>query len=457
MKKTFLYIIISLIGQSSIVAQLISETKLPNSFSLSDAAIYVDESDFALVKKSAELLRQDIEKVTGRELPIINNLSLVSGSVIIIGSIEKSHVIGELIKQKKIDVKNIKGKWEAFLVQSLQTIKADNKSKSPLRGAGGLVIAGSDRRGVAYGVFEFSKQIGVSPWYWWADVPVKKKREIFVKTNVVISDAPKVKYRGTFINDEAPALSGWTKEKFGGFNHLFYKKVFELILRLKGNYLWPAMWGNAFYYDDSFNIRSADEYGIVIGTSHHEPLMRAHEEWKYFGKGRKWNYDSTEAGLKEYWRGGIQRAWNEKIVSVGMRGDGDEPMTRETATALLERIVKDQRQIIEEVTGKPASETPQLWALYKEVQDYYDKGMRVPDDVTLLLCDDNWGNIRKLPKSNDPPRKGGYGIYYHFDYVGGPRNYKWVNTNPIPRIWEQMHLAYEYGVRQLLIKDCCSF
>ena len=451
MKKTFLYIIISLIGQSSIVAQLISETKLPNSFSLSDAAIYVDESDFALVKKSAELLRQDIEKVTGRELPIINNLSLVSGSVIIIGSIEKSHVIGELIKQKKIDVKNIKGKWEAFLVQSLQTIKADNKSKSPLRGAGGLVIAGSDRRGVAYGVFEFSKQIGVSPWYWWADVPVKKKREIFVKTNVVISDAPKVKYRGTFINDEAPALSGWTKEKFGGFNHLFYKKVFELILRLKGNYLWPAMWGNAFYYDDSLNIRSADEYGIVIGTSHHEPLMRAHEEWKYFGKGRKWNYDSTEAGLKEYWRGGIQRAWNEKIVSVGMRGDGDEPMTRETATALLERIVKDQRQIIEEVTGKPASETPQLWALYKEVQDYYDKGMRVPDDVTLLLCDDNWGNIRKLPKSNDPPRKGGYGIYYHFDYVGGPRNYKWVNTNPIPRIWEQMHLAYEYGVRQIWI------
>ncbi len=347
-----------------------------------------------------------------------------------------------MIAEKKIP-NAIKDKWEACRVESIT---------NPFPGfKNALVIAGSDRRGTAYGVFDLSKHIGVSPWYWWADVPVKKKTEIYINANTNFSDAPKVKYRGIFINDEAPALSGWTREKFGGFNHKFYEKVFELILRLKGNYFWPAMWGNAFYDDDSLNIRSADEYGIVIGTSHHEPLMRAHEEWKYFGKGRKWNYDSTEAGLKEYWKSGMQRAWNEKIVSVGMRGDGDEPMSRETATALLERIVKDQREIIEEVTGKPASETPQLWALYKEVQDYYDKGMRVPDDVTLLLCDDNWGNIRKLPKLNDKPRKGGYGIYYHFDYVGGPRNYKWLNTNPIPRVWEQMHLAYKYGVKQIWI------
>jgi len=314
-----------------------------------------------------------------------------------------------------------------------------------------LVIAGSDRRGAAFGVFEISKQIGVSPWYWWADVPVKKQAEIYVNAKMKLTDAPKVKYRGIFINDEAPALSNWSREKFGGFNHQFYEKVFELMLRLKANYLWPAMWGNAFYYDDSLNIKSADEFGIVIGTSHHEPLMRAHEEWKYFGKGRKWNYDSTEAGLKEFWKAGMERAWNEKIVSVGMRGDGDEPMSRETATSLLERIVKDQRQIISDVTGKPAEQTPQLWALYKEVQDYYDKGMRVPDDITLLLCDDNWGNLRKLPKPNEKPRKGGYGIYYHFDYVGGPRNYKWLNTNPLPRIWEQMHLAYEHNVRDIWI------
>ncbi|HEX6848210.1 MAG TPA: glycosyl hydrolase 115 family protein [Chitinophagaceae bacterium] len=433
MKRIFAYIFFCCVlikGNT----QLVVENKTTNSFSLSKAVIYVDPNDFPLVIKSAELLQQDIEMVTGRKIPIINKLS--SSSAIIIGSIQKSAGISQLIKQKKISVNTITKKWEAYSIHSLR----DH-----------VVIAGSDRRGTAYGVFEFSKQIGVSPWYWWADVPVKKKPEIFIKANTSLNDAPKVKYRGIFINDEAPALSGWTKEKFGGFNHKFYEKVFELILRLKGNYLWPAMWGNAFYYDDSLNIKSADEYGIVIGTSHHEPLMRAHEEWKYFGKGRRWNYDSTEAGLKEYWKGGMQRAWNEKIVSVGMRGDGDEPMSRQTATALLERIVKDQRQIIEEVTGKPASETPQLWALYKEVQDYYDKGMRVPGDVTLLLCDDNWGNIRKLPKLTDPPRKGGYGIYYHFDYVGGPRNYKWINTNNIARVWEQMHMAYEYGVKQIWI------
>ncbi|HEX5653984.1 MAG TPA: glycosyl hydrolase 115 family protein, partial [Chitinophagaceae bacterium] len=331
----------------------------------------------------------------------------------------------------------------AYLIQGI---------KNPFKGVSqALVICGSDRRGTAFGILELSKQIGVSPWYWWADVPVKKKQSLYIKTNIILADAPKVKYRGIFINDEAPALSNWSREKFGGFNHKFYEKVFELMLRLKANYIWPAMWGNAFYYDDSLNIKMADDYAIVIGTSHHEPLMRAHEEWKYFGNGRKWNYDSTEAGLKEYWRGGMQRAWNEKIVSVGMRGDGDEPMSRETATSLLERIVTDQRKIIEEVTGKAAEQTPQLWALYKEVQDYYDKGMRVPDDITLLLCDDNWGNIRKLPRPDENPRKGGYGIYYHFDYVGGPRNYKWLNTNPLPRIWEQMHLAWEYKARQIWI------
>lgn len=415
-------------------AQLVSTTK--TGFNLSTATIVVDPNDFALVKKAAALLQQDIEAVTGTKIPIISNINTSSKNNIIIGSITNSTILKNTIA-KNITLNNsLTDQWESYQIQT----QGNN-----------LIIAGSDRRGTAYGVFELSKQIGVSPWYWWADVPTKKQPALYINTSAILKDAPKVKYRGIFINDEAPALSNWSREKFGGFNHKFYEKVFELILRLKGNYIWPAMWGNAFYYDDSLNIKSADEYGIVIGTSHHEPLMRAHEEWKYFGKGRKWNYDSTEAGLKEFWKGGMERAWNEKIVSVGMRGDGDEPMSRETATALLERIVKDQRQIIQDVTGKPASETPQLWALYKEVQDYYDKGMRVPDDVTLLLCDDNWGNIRKLPKVGDKPRKGGYGIYYHFDYVGGPRNYKWLNTNPIPRIWEQMHLAWEYNARNIWI------
>lgn len=425
---------------------LISDKPSANNFSLvlsnSAAHIYTDESDFMLVQRSAALLQQDIEVVTGIKPSLVHTLPVSAKTIIIIGTLDKSSLVKQLVQQKKINTDKIRNKWEGYLVQTVA---------NPFKGIqNALVIAGSDRRGTAYGIAEVSQQIGVSPWYWWADVPVKKKSAIFINKGVYKTDAPLVQYRGIFINDEAPALSGWTREKFGGFTHLFYEKVFELMIRLKANYIWPAMWGNAFYDDDSLNIKAADDWGIVIGTSHHEPLMRAHDEWRRYGKG-KWNYDSNEVRLKEFWRNGMKRATNEKIVSVGMRGDGDEPMSRETATALLERIVKDQRNIIEEITGKPASETPQLWALYKEVQDYYDKGMRVPDDITLLLCDDNWGNIRKLPKLDEKPRKGGYGIYYHFDYVGGPRNYKWLNTNPITRVWEQMHLAWEYKARQIWI------
>lgn len=427
-------------------AQLVSATK--TNFELGTAAIYVDDNDFALVKKSAQLLQQDIEMVTGKKVEIVHTISAAVKNYIIIGTIGKSKIVDALNSSGKINTLAVKNKWEAC---AFQTVYEQSGTPKPLlKGGRGIVIAGSDRRGTAFGVFELSKQIGVSPWYWWADVPVKKQTAVYLSNVINITDAPKVKYRGIFINDEAPCLNNWSKTTFGGFNHLFYEKVFELMLRLKSNYLWPAMWGNAFYDDDSLNIKTADEYGIVIGTSHHEPLMRAHDEWRRYGKG-KWNYDSNEVRLKEFWKAGMQRATNEKMVSVGMRGDGDEPMSRETATALLERIVKDQRQIIEDVTHKPAAETPQLWALYKEVQDYYNKGMRVPDDVTLLLCDDNWGNLRKLPKLTDAPRKGGYGIYYHFDYVGGPRNYKWLNTNSIPRVWEQMHLAWEYNVRDIWI------
>jgi len=405
--------------------------------------IYTDENDDWLIQKSASLFQNDIEKVSGKKPQIIHSIFRKTTNIIIIGSINNSKLIQQLIQSKKINVDSIKNKWEAYQIQTIQ---------KPFKGIEqALVIAGSDKRGTAYGVFEVSKHIGVSPWYWWADVPVKKKKEIFFLKNVCLREHPLVKYRGIFINDEAPAFSGWTREKFGGVNHLVYEKIFELLLRLKANYLWPAMWGNAFNDDDTLNPILANQYGIVMGTSHHEPMLRAQQEWKRYGKGA-WDYTTNEAELKSFWKKGIKNMDSrESIVTIGMRGDGDEPMTQGTAINLLERIVADQRRIIEEVTHKPASETPQLWALYKEVQDYYDKGMRVPDDVTLLLCDDNWGNIRRLPKLTDKPRSGGYGIYYHFDYVGGPRNYKWLNTNNIARVWEQMHLAYEYAVNKIWI------
>lgn len=422
-------------------SQLVST--IPTQLNLANACIYVDENDEMLVQKTAALLQNDILHVTGKKPMIIHSIPSPQKLLIIIGSLQKSFWIKQLVQSKKIDPTPIENKWEAYQIMSL------HKPFDEVDDA--LVIVGNDRRGTAFGVFELSKQMGISPWYWWADVPIKKQGALYIHQNISIADSPAVKYRGIFINDEAPALSGWSKENFGGFNHKFYEKVFELMLRLKSNYLWPAMWGSAFYDDDSLNSKTADEYGIVIGTSHHEPMNRAHDEWKRFGKG-KWNYESNETILKHFWEEGIKRArHNETITTVGMRGNGDEPMSKETATALLEKIVKDQRNIIEKVTHKPASQTPQLWALYKEVQDYYDKGMRVPDDITLLLCDDNWGNIRKLPKLNEKPRTGGYGIYYHFDYVGGPRNYKWLNTNSIARTWEQMNLAWQYHARQIWI------
>lgn len=440
MKETLILLLLIspfyLAGQNTIVSRDVKQ-----SFSLEHCRIVYAPEEEELVSVAAQWLANDIEAVTGIRPSAGQEIPENAGTLILIATIQSS-ILPSLLPSSQINSLFTASNWEAFQIKTLE---------KPVRGIHhAILIIGSDRRGAAYGVAEFSAAIGVSPWYWWADVPVKKNPALRIAMNYTQQDHPRVKYRGIFINDEAPALSNWTREKFGGFNHLFYEKVFELILRLKGNYLWPAMWGNAFYDDDSLNIRSAEKYGIVIGTSHHEPLMRAHDEWRRYGQG-KWNYDSNEVQLKEFWRLGMKRATNEKIVSVGMRGDGDMPMSMETATSLLERIVKDQRDIIREVTGKPASETPQLWALYKEVQDYYDKGMRVPDDVTLLLCDDNWGNLRKLPTLNSPPRKGGYGIYYHFDYVGGPRNYKWVNTNTLPKIWEQMHLAWEYGVKNIWI------
>ncbi len=407
------------------------------------APLYADSSDHSGVIRVLHHLAGDIERVA-KIKPMLNLHGSPAGTqIILVGTLGKSALIGQLIEKKKLDVSDIAGKWETFLIQVV------DKPFDHVQAA--LVIAGSDKRGTIFGMYDLAERIGVSPWYWWADVPAPHHSAIYVKSGRFASGEPAVKYRGIFINDEAPALSGWAFEKFGGFNSRFYDNVFELILRLKGNFLWPAMWGRMFYVEDSLNPKLADEYGVVISTSHHEPLMRAHAEWAKFGSG-PWNYDKNKTTLQDFWRLGMQRMGDyESIVTIGMRGDGDEPMSEQANIALLESIVRDQRRIISETTGKPAEQTPQVWALYKEVQEYYDKGMRVPDDVTLLLCDDNWGNIRKLPRPGDKLRSGNYGIYYHFDYVGGPRNYKWLNTNQISRIWEQMHLAWEHGVNRIWV------
>lgn len=401
-------------------------------------SIHTDNSDYKGVLRAVNDLKEDLRKVTGN-----SPQQGATKFTLIIGTVGKSPTIDKLIQTGKIEAKDLKGKNEKYIIKTVT---------APLEGIdAALVIAGSDKRGTIYGIYELSSQIGVSPWYYWADVPVVNQKNLYVKPGTYTEGEPAVQYRGIFLNDEAPALTGWSKATFGGFNHQFYEKVFELLLRLKGNFLWPAMWGSAFYDDDPLNGPLADEYGIVMGTSHHEPMALAQQDWKRRGEGA-WDYTKNGEVLRKFWASGIERAKNwESLITIGMRGDGDEPMSEESNIDLLQKIVKDQRSIISKVTGKKAEQVPQVWALYKEVQDYYDKGMRVPDDVTLLLCDDNWGNVRKLPDLNAPKRKGGYGMYYHFDYVGAPRNSKWININPIPRVWEQMNLTYQYGVRKIWV------
>ena len=404
-------------------------------FSKLHGDIVTDKNDFKGVHIAVENLKKDLNKVMGRaDLPIV------------VGTVGKSKAIEPFFKKKVLDKKQIEGKREKFLITFSN---------------GKLVIAGSDKRGTIYGVYELSEQLGVSPWYDWADAPVRKRNQVFLKNGVFTDGEPAVRYRGIFLNDEAPCLSGWVDQFYGGvYNHEFYARVFELVLRLRGNYMWPAMWNSAFYADDPLNMQTADDMGVMMGTSHHEPMAKAHKEWTRDKSHGAWNYDTNKEELDQFWKEGVQRMKDtEDVVTIGMRGNGDEPMGENADVQLLERVVNNQRRLIEEATGKPADKTPQLWALYKEVQEYYEKGMRVPDDVILLLCDDNWGNVRVLPELDGNKAEGafakrhpgGYGLYYHVDYVGAPRNSKWLNVSQVQRMWEQLQLTYTYGVDQLWI------
>jgi len=431
--------------------QYVSSTPVQGGFVLytsqKAAPLVVSDADWPGVVRAVGDLSADVERVTGHAAGVVKDVrGMGAEDVVLIGTIGKSPLIDALVKAKKLDVSGVAGKWESAVTTIVE---------HPMPGVRrALVIAGADKRGTIYGVYDLSEQIGVSPWYWWADVRVPHADALYVMPGRVVLPVPAVKYRGIFFNDEAPCLSGWTKEKFGGMNHEFYTKVFELLLRLKANFLWPAMWNNAFAADDPENPKLADEYGIVMGTSHEEPMMRAEKEWTSgkWGQYGAWNYTTNQKEIDEFWRKGMERDKNyEEVVTLGMRGENDTPMSADANTQLLEKIVANQREILKETVNQDVTKVPQVWALYKEVQGYYEKGMRVPDDVTLLWSDDNWGDLRRLPTAEERKRSGGAGIYYHFDYVGGPRSYKWLNTNPIPKVQEQMHLALQYGADRLWV------
>jgi len=420
----------------------ISFTKSEKTFAAKTGKVQIAETEYPGVKRATNNLIKDMQSVCGNELQVT------------IGSIDKNKAIAKQFG------KQLKGKTEQYL------IVADEEQ---------IIIAGSDKRGTIYGIYELSRQLGVTAWSWWADMPVTKHENIYLTPGQYTDGEPVVRYRGIFLNDEAPCLSGWVKEKFPdsecpsanphlakGFNHHFYERVFELLQRLKANYLWPAMWGNAFYADDSENSILADEMGIMMGTSHHEPMARNHQEWaRHRQENGPWDYEANQEVIDKFFREGIRRAKNnEDIITIGMRGDGDTAMGGKEGhddefvnqddkyIKLYEKIFKNQRQIIKEETGKAPEKRVQMWALYKEVQRYYDLGLTVPEDVIVLLCDDNWGNIRRVPTT---AHKGGYGMYYHVDYVGAPRNTKWANVTPAAHLWEQMQLCHQYGIDKLWI------
>ena len=414
------------------------------------ATIIVSDNDWKGVIRAARDLSDDVRKVTGTasqfDLQSENSVGKLpherqnlKGSILV-GTIGRSRTIDALIKQKKIDVSKVRGQWESYLIDVVD---------------GHLVIAGSDKRGTIYGIYEISRRIGVSPWYWMADVPVKHQDEVWYDGGRIVQPSPKVKYRGLFINDEWPSFGTWCTNHFGGVNAKTYEHIFELMLRLKANYFWPAMWATAFNEDDPENPRLADEMGIVMGTSHHEPMMRSHQEYLH----RKeqvgpWDYATNKERVDQFFREGMERnKAYDNLVTIGMRGDGDVAMGKgddQENIRTLGRVIEGQRQIIKDIYGSPDA-VPQLWAIFTEVQRYYDAGFTVPDDVTLLFCDNNWGYIRRKARDFERKRKGGLGLYYHIDMNGGPWNDRWVNTTTVPKLREQLNLAYQSGIDRIWI------
>ncbi|MFI1990727.1 glycosyl hydrolase 115 family protein [Actinoplanes sp. NPDC020271] len=419
------------------------------------APIVTSAGDYPGVLRVAGDLRSDLGAATGVS-PVAAQDTVPAGrDPIIVGTIGRSTLVDRMIAAGKLDTSGIAGKWETSIQQVVD---------HPLPGVRrAFVIAGSDQRGTIYGVYDVSRLIGVSPWHFWDDVPVPHADALYALPGRHSQGTPKVKYRGFFVNDENPDTGTWAPAFFGpgkapgypgGLNANYYAKVFETMLRLKANYLWPAVWGRAFAEDDPANHATASYYGVVMGTSHEAPMMRGIEEWNRHPAGTgEWSYRRNPDAIKDYWRAGIERMRDQNIegvVTLGMRGNGDVSLPDGDGIDLMDSIISSQRQILAEEGMLGA---PQVQTLYKEVQRYWDQGYRPPDDVTVVFCDDNWGNMRKLPDPSLPPRSGGYGMYYHFDYVGDGRNYKWADTANLVNTWEQLHRAYASGVDRLWVAN----
>ncbi len=440
------------------------------------AQIYIDPEDknFKGIRLAAEAFAGDVYLVTGKKPELVTDAEKLSGAVIAVGTMAQNPLIKKAVEAKKLDLEEITGKWECY---KTSLFSGDDRFEGLPEGVTEcLMISGSDKRGCIYGIYRLSELIGVSPWVWFADVaPEKKETLIFAKEELeTVSKEPSVKYRGIFINDESPSFTGWAYGKFGALNDKMYSHVFELILRLKGNYLWPAMWGNIFSEEGSEhpqdNIRVADEYGVVMGTSHHEPMCRAGEEWRHlwqqYTDKYNWDFAVNREGISRFWEDGIRRNKPyESVITIGMRGEADSPLDGglKYNIDLLKDIILTQKS---ELAAEGLENAPKMLVVYKEVENYWNgdetteglkdwklaDGASPLDDVIVMLCEDNYGNVRSLPVTEKlKNHKGGFGMYYHFDYNGGPRGYMWLNVMQLEKTWEQLSETYDCGVRDIWI------
>ena len=450
--------------------------------------LYIDpkDSEYDGISLIAETLKSDLNRVIGEKvedeekavesengLKIITDKSEISGKVIIAGTYGENgnEVINELIENGKIDVTDLQDKWECYLMQVV---------RSPMSGVEeALIIVGTNKRGTIYGLLHISEIIGISPWVWWADVlpDVQEKVVLPGEQCNLISKEPSIKYRGIFLNDEAPSLTTWTKNRYGGRNEYFYRQVFVLLLRLKANYLWPSMWDDIFSEDGkddkNANAKLADQYGIIMGTSHHEPCYRAGKEWSLYYK-NDLNYNSAQAWnkynkpgeqgydarvnqeIEEFWSKGVERNKNyDNICTVGMRGENDSTLPAADNppkyAELLNYIINKQKEIL--LNQKDTN--PTQLVIYKEVEDAWYAGELYNKDCMkntyAMFCDDNWSYMRTLPTLEQQKTIAGLGMYYHFDYVGAPKSYTWVQNVQISRVWDQMSIAYDYGIDDVWI------
>ena len=421
-------------------------------------AFVCDENEFSGVKKIADKVCLDVERVTGKKPSVVELVETTEAGTVCFATLGQSPLAEKLAADCGLsaEVSKITGKRECYVF----AVRSDK-----------IIIIGSDKRGTIYGLFHLSELMGVSPLVDWCGVLPAHRESVELEEGVTVTKEPSVRFRGFFINDEWPAYGNFTTHNFGGFNAKMYEHVFELLLRLKGNYLWPAMWSAQFSLDGPglANAELADELGVVMGASHHEPCCRNGEEYRHVRGpgsiyGDAWNFWKNREGITKFWEDGLKRNGKfENVITVGMRGEADTAIMQNATLAdninLLRDVLKTQNRLIRENVNPDLDKVPRMLALYKEVEPYFygdkhTKGLMGDPElegVTLMLCDDNHGNLRTVPTEAMRNHKGGYGMYYHFDYHGWPYSYEWLNTNYLPKAREQMSAAYEFGIRDLWI------